>query len=397
MKVLTWFLAVVALAIGLVLAIRTNVGYVVLVYPPYRIDFSLNFLIVALLVAFSLFYGLVRVAVHAWRLPGYVRRFRRERRREKGRRLTLEAELAFAEGRWARAERLASQAMELGEAVLLNALLAARAAHAQRNFKARDDYLARAERASPGEATVRLMTQVELLLDAREVQAALPLLARLKALAPRNTGVLRLELKAQQLARNWDQVLATLAQLEKREAIEPVQAEQLRVHAHLENIRRKAHSLEALQGYWERMPADDRLDTKIATAAARAFLGLGATRQAREAIEASLERQWDSGLAALYGECADRDAIKQIERAEKWLPAHPRDPALLLTLGRLCARQELWGKARSYIEASLAVEPTREAHVALAQLLERMNQPDEACRHYRESLALESAGASAAP
>jgi HemY protein len=388
-KALTWFLAVVGLAVALVLAIKTNVGYVVLVYPPYRVDFSLNFLIIALIVCFSALYGLVRVAVHTWRLPGYVRRFRRERRREKGRRATLEAEMAFAEGRYLKAERLAAQALDSGESPLLNALLAARAAHEQRNFKARDDYLARAERASPHDATARLMTQAELLLDARDVQAALPLLKQLRESAPKHTGVLRLDLKAQQQAKNWDQVLATLAQLQKREAIEPLQAEQLRINAHIENLKRKAHVAEALKEYWEKMPAADRANTKIATMAARLFLGLGGTRQAREIIEQSLDKQWDSALVELYGQCADKDAVKQIERAEKWLPAHAKDPALLLALGRLCARQELWGKAQSYIEASLAVESTRDAHLALAQLLEKMNKADEACKHYRQSLAME--------
>ncbi len=389
MKALTWFLAVVGLAVALVLAIKTNVGYVVLVYPPYRVDFSLNFLIIALIVGFSALYGLVRVAVHTWRLPGYVRRFRRERRREKGRRATLEAEMAFAEGRYPKAERLAAQALDIGESPLLNALLAARAAHEQRNFKARDDYLARAERLSPHDATARLMTQVDLLLDARDVQQALPLLKQLRESAPKHTGVLRLDLKAQQQAKNWDQVLSTVAQLEKRDAIEPLQAEQLRINAHIENLKRKAHVAEALKEYWEKMPATDRANTKIATMAARLFLGLGGTRQAREIIEQSLDKQWDSALVELYGQCADKDVVKQIERAEKWLPAHAKDPALLLALGRLCARQELWGKAQSYIEASLALESTRDAHLALAQLLEKMNKADEACKHYRQSLAME--------
>jgi HemY protein len=387
-KALTWFLAVVGLAIALVLAIKTNVGYVVVVYPPYRIDFSLNFLILALIVGFVLLYAAVRVAVHTWRLPAYVRRFRRERQREKARRATLEAQLAFAEGQWAKAERLAVQAMEMGDALLLNALLAARAAHAQRNFQARDAYLARAAEVSPKEATARLMTQVELLLDARQAEAALPLIEALKALAPRHLGVLRLDLKAQQLMKNWDQVLVLVSHLEKRGAMEATQAQQLALHAHLENLKRKAHNPDALQSYWARMAPEFQQHPQIAATAARLFLALGGSRQAREIIEQSLEKQWDSALVALYAECADRDVIRQIEQAEKWLPAHPHDPALLLTLGRLCAAQELWGKARSYIEASLAVEPTREAHLALAELLERMNLPDEACRHYRESLKL---------
>jgi HemY protein len=61
---------------------------------------------------------------------------------------------------------------------------------------------------------------------------------------------------------------------------------------------------------------------------------------------------------------------------------------LLLTLGRLCAEQELWGKAQSYLDASVAVEPTWSAHLALAELHDGLGHADAARRHYRESLDL---------
>ena len=79
------------------------------------------------------------------------------------------------------------------------------------------------------------------------------------------------------------------------------------------------------------------------------------------------------------------EAARRIERAEKWLKTNPRDSMLLLTLGRLCAEQELWGKAQSYLEASLAMQPTRAAHIALAQLLERIGRVADANRHYKAS------------
>lgn len=392
MKYLTWTLLIFALAIGLVLAIQANVGYVLVIYPPYRIDFSLNFLIVLLIASFSAAYLVVRVTVHTLRLPGYVRTFKRSRREARGRLATQDALLAFAEGRYARAERLASDALELGEAAAANALLAARAAHEQRAFDRRDHYLQRAEKLAPHHEIARLMTQADLLIDERRVQDALPAIAKLKEVAGKHIGVLKLELRAQQLMRNWDQVLATVAQLEKRDGIEPPQAEQVRSNAHIENLKRKAHDAEGLKAYWESIPLKERTSNKLALIAARFFLALGGTKEAREIIEQSLEQRWDSNLAELYGHCHDRDGLKQIERAEKWLQAHPRDPHLLLALGRLCARRELWGKSQSYIEASLSVESTREGHLALAQLLEKMNKTDEACKHYRQSLALESAG-----
>ncbi|MHB1233540.1 MAG: heme biosynthesis HemY N-terminal domain-containing protein [Burkholderiales bacterium] len=390
MKALTWILVILALAVGLVLAIQSNVGYVLLVYPPYRIDFSLNFLIILVLTAFATAYTVIRLVIHTLRLPAYVRQFKEARRKEKGRRATEDALIAFAEGRFARAERFAQHALVLNDAPAVNALTAARAAQEQRAYHRRDEYLARAEKLAPHQAIARLMTQADLLIESRQPQDAMPVVQALKALSGKHVGVLRLELKAQQLAKNWDQVLLLLTQLEKREGIESVQAEQLRINAHIENLKHKAHDAGALQAYWSKLAAGEQANSKVALAAARYFLALGGTGQARAIIEESLAKHWDSALVELYGQCADKDGIKQIERAENWLQDHPRDPYLLLALGRLCTRQELWGKAQSYIEASLSVESTRAAHLALAQLLEKTNQTDEACKHYRQSLALES-------
>ena len=65
-----------------------------------------------------------------------------------------------------------------------------------------------------------------------------------------------------------------------------------------------------------------------------------------------------------------------------------RDPALLLALGKLCMRQGLWGKAQSYIEASLALEPTHDGHMTLAALMEQIGKPQEAVAHFRKSAQL---------
>ena len=389
MKLLIGVLAIMALALGLVLAIQSNVGYVQVIYPPYRLDFSLNFLIIILIASFAAVYIIIRLTLHTLRLPAYVRDFKEARRKDKGRRATEDALLAYAEGRYSRAEKLAQHALMLNEAPAVNALLAARAAQEQRAYQRRDDYLARAEKLAPDHPIARLMTKADLLIESRQAQDAMPVVQELKAIAGKHLGALRLELKAMQLSKNWDQVLQLVTQLEKREGIEPVQAEQLRINAHIGNLKHKAHDTSQLTEYWSKMPAPEKANSKVALTAARYFLALGSASQTRQIIEESLAKHWDSELIELYGQCADKDVVKQIERAEAWLKDHPRDPYLLLALGRLCTRQELWGKAQNYVEASLSVESTRAAHLTLAQLLEKMNKMDEACKHYRQSLALE--------
>ena len=115
---------------------------------------------------------------------------------------------------------------------------------------------------------------------------------------------------------------------------------------------------------------------------------LGSHDEARTIIEESLKTAWASELVALYGECLGTDVRRQIELAEGWLPEHPDDAVLLLTLGKLCARQALWGKAESYLEASLSLAPSYSAHLALAQLKERRNLHEAAAEHYRLGLEI---------
>jgi HemY protein len=54
----------------------------------------------------------------------------------------------------------------------------------------------------------------------------------------------------------------------------------------------------------------------------------------------------------------------------------------------LCREKQLWGKAQSYFEASLALADSRPAHIALAQLLDQLEQPELANKHYRAAALL---------
>ena len=92
----------------------------------------------------------------------------------------------------------------------------------------------------------------------------------------------------------------------------------------------------------------------------------------------------------LYASVEGKNADKQLKRAEAWLDAHPDDPDLLLTTGRLCLRSELWGKARSYLETVIAMRPTPEAYQELGRLLSRLGEGDAAAEAYRTGLGLVS-------
>jgi HemY protein len=385
MRALFWVLLLAAAAVGITLAARYNAGYVLLVLHPYRIEFSLNFLIALMLVGFAALYALLRMVAHAVRLPNQVRRFRERRRLERARASVFGALRAYFEGRYAQAEKAAAASIELAEYSGLAAVIAARSAHELRAFERRDSYLARSAYFAEADQTMRIVAQAELLLHARQYQEAL---AALERLPRKHTAALRLELKAQQQARNWDRYLELVNQLERAQAFDETQAAELRRHAIGENLARKARDAQELQAYWQRLGVRERQDVKIAAAAAHAFARLGLADEALGLIESGLQRDWDGDLVTLYGACHGSDARRQIERAETWLKTHPTDSALLLALGRVCARAQLWGKAKSYFEASLSLEKSFQAHIELARLHEKLGESVSARGHYEASLRL---------
>jgi HemY protein len=388
MKGLIWVLIIAALAAALSIAMRGNGGYALFVLHPWRAEISLNFLAVLVVVAFALAYFLVRAVWHTLRLPSQVRAFRRRRRAEAGHAATLGAVQALFEGRFVRAEKLASKAIELGAAPGLAGLLGARAAQRLRDFGRRDQWLERSRQGDGEWHVAQLMTQAELLLDERRFDEARSVLQELRAGGPKHTAALFLMLRAEQGMSNWEEVLRIAGTLEKHDAMPPEALDSVRVSAHIALLTRTPLDREGLVRQWESTPRADRLRPRIAATAARAFMRLGDCRKAHRIIEDALDRGWDGALALLYGECVDGDALDRLERAEKWLRDHPGEAELLLTLGRLCVQRELWGKAQSYLEASLATRPTQAAHIALAKLYEGIGRPAEAARHFRASADL---------
>jgi HemY protein len=383
-----WSLVLAAVAVGIALFARHSTGYVVIVSAPWRVELSLNLLVFLVFAGYFAFYFLTRLVSTLVAIPARVRAYRADRQRSRLRQSLNDALLAFFQGRYASAEKSAAAALTGDETKGVAAIIAARSAHELGRFSEREVFLDHAKGSEPAVDQARLTTLADLLVSQGRYEEALAVLKDLSARDSRNLRLLRLKLQAEQAVRNWDEVLSTVGSLLKLGGIGVAEAATARRAAHLGHLNRKAQDSAALASYWKQLPAEMRVDPAVAATAARYHLALGGNAEATAIIEQALEREWSPSLVALYGESAGADALPQIERAEKWLRQHARDPALLLALGKLCMRQALWGKAQSYIEASLALEPTHDGHMTLASLMEQIGKPQEAVAHFRRSAEL---------
>lgn len=385
MRALFWLLAVFASAVALAIVGRANEGYALFVYPPWRVELSLVLFVVLLAGTFVVLYLLARLVHHTLHLPLHVRAFRERRRIARSREALLGSAQAYFEGRYARAESEARRAFDGGDSRSLAALFAARAAHFLRAPDRRDAWLEKAAESGDSLHVARLVTQAELLLDERDFAGARKVLRDLHDSGPKHIATLRMLLRAELGARNWEEVLRLTGVLAKRDAISPALQDEYKSRALVELLGALSSDPAGLEARWRRLPSRDQVIPRVAAAAARTAATAGRASLARDILEKALAQDWIPALVDLYGETSSDDVRLRIERGEHWLLEHPGDARLLLALGRLCVRAELWGKAQNYIEASLSFEPNRESHLALARLFERLGRQGDAGAQYRKA------------
>jgi len=385
-KGLFWLLALFALAVGLSMAMRFNDAYVLIVLPPWRAEVSLNLALAVLFGGFVLLYGALRGIALTLSLPGRVRAYRETQRKAKAASVFQDAVRLLFEGRFGHALKKAAEAHSAGEAPGLAALIAARAAQRTRESGKQEAWLDRATQDDARTEVARLMLEAEMYLDARRFDDAVTVLSRLHQLAGRHIAALRLELRAQQGAGHWNEVLRIARQLEKRDALAFEAFREVTLRAHRENVAQHAGDLGLLLAYLREVP-EREMGARLVCEAADLLIAQGSHEAARRLIEDQLAREWDSELVIRFGR-TEGDVSGRIAKAEAWLTAHPRDASLLVVLGRLCILQQLWGKAQSYLDAALSIEDSCDTRLVLAGLAERLERQDEANRHYRAAAQL---------
>ncbi|HEY5623568.1 MAG TPA: heme biosynthesis HemY N-terminal domain-containing protein [Gammaproteobacteria bacterium] len=383
MRLGLWGITAVFLGAFLAHFILRDRGYVLINYSGYVIEMSVPALVVVLM----LLYIGVRALVAVWRAPRRLGEAIAESQvRRSGVKLTRGL-IHIAEGDWAKGERLLTQGLRGTDAPLINYLLAARAAQLQGSDERRDDWLRLAYEELPNAETAVLLTQAELRLEHGEYERALATLNRIQESHPNHPVALGLLAKTHRALEDWNRLIELLPSIGSAkldaEDLENLTAEALAVF----NARGDL-TFDQLEKLWGELPAKLRSAPRLIALRAVSLGSLGRGDLAAKEIRNALKRNWHEDLVIAFGKIETSDPAKQLKRAEQWLKAHPEDGALLLTAARLCMGVELWGKARSYLESSLAMQPRTDAYALYGRLLKQLGEDDSAALAFRSGLAL---------
>jgi len=382
-----WLFVLAGAGIGVVLS--QDSGYVLMSFGRYTVEMSLALLLLFAAGLFVTLYFGIRLVVRTVHLPADVHDWKKRRGSRLAQQAMTRGLLEMSEGNWRNAEKRLVRFADRSETPLLNYLAAARAAQLQGAHDRRDGYIRLAHETMPSADVAVSLTQAELQLADQQLEQALATLKHLRSVAPKHTYVLRLLRRLYEQLGDWEHLRELLPELRKRRVDDEAVLGLLETRTHRALLEQAflAGDLQRLGVAWADVPRSLRKDPQVLGDYTGYLQELGDHVKAEKLLRESLRDHWDAGLVETYGLLEMPEPGKQLAFLEKLLIDHPDDPVLLLTLGRLSLRAQLWGKARGYLEACINRQGPPQAFRELGQLLERMQEPDKAIEVYRRGLS----------
>ena len=414
MRAALWLLALFGVAVAIALFAGNNQGTVTVFWPPYRVDLSLNLVLLLLFAAFVFMHAALGALAALFDLPRQALRWRAQQKERALVASLLDAISHLVAGRFIRARKSAEAALaqekslaasgerlpNAGQVRTLAHLLAAESAQALQDRPARQQHLQQAlEQSAARDAQEThegaLLRAARWSLDDRDPQAAMAWLRELPQGVSRRTVALRMKLKAARLAGQTAEALETARLLAKHRAFSPAAAQSI-VRGLAVDLLNSAHDAAQLQRAWNSLEAPERAMAELAVHAAQRLTSLGGDAQlAREWLLPVWERQQTLGsvlqvklVAALEDglESLDGAWLARIESAQR---ADPRSATLQYLAGMACMKRQLWGKAQQLLtQAAMGLQDLklhRKAWRALARLAEERGDAEAAQLAYQRA------------
>lgn len=388
MRKLIAVLLILLLSVVAALWLHRLGGIVLISFGDWTVQTSVLIFAIIVVAALAILYALVVVLRGLLGMPGRFGDWRRQRREHRARAHLTKGLLRLAEGRSSDAEKLLLKDVERSEAPLLHYLAAAIAAQRHSSYERRDRYLALADKSSTKAGLAVGLIQAHLQIESQQWEQALATLSYLHEEAPNHPRVQALLLRTCEALEEWDRLELLLPSARRQQALPESELRRLEHELALQRLSRAATDDQGaeLEKVWARLSKGLRQDPDLLLVYLDGLIASGQSEQAERLLRTHLAKEYDQELVQRYGLLPISAPHKALAQVEKWLLNRPDDAALLQAAGRFALQANLWGRARSYLEAAIACKPEPATCYLLGALLEKSGETDAAREYYRRAL-----------
>ena len=390
------FLVVIAFLGGsLYWLIANNQGSVLISTHHYVVQFSLWTALVVMVVGIlvlRLLYGALRSTL----VPGLqIMAGRQRRRRDRWLKQNNQGLLALVEGRWDLAQKnLMKTADKLDTSSrVISYLAAANAATEKGDLDGGLEILRLAERSDVVNDLAIGLTRARIYLEQKRYPEALTQLHRLHTNNIHHVYILALLAQAYEATKEWDKLEKLLPDLQRHDVVDKQKMRDYLILVRTSQIQQLRQSYESnqeilnqLEQLWSRTTRPDRAVPEVLSQYVKTLVSIGESSAAESVLRKAISKNWQNQLVLQYGNLEGNNSVQQLLSAEKWLRDQPDNADLLLTLGRLCKRNQLWGKGRDYLEASLKLSSRPETCAELAMVMVNLGEEEQSQQFFKQGL-----------
>lgn len=399
--------SVLVIAAGAILLelMRADTGYVLIAIGSTTVEMSF-WVAVALLLTAMLTVALVTTFFkRLFRLFSRGLGFSAKRGRKVEQR-TASGLISFIEGNWRTAKKDLLKAARHAQNPLVHYLAAARCSYELGDREETQQLLHQAEKIAPQNELAVALSQARIQLLDKKYEQCLATLKRARILAPEHPTILDLLRQVYWHLRDWVSLQALLPELRKQKLYHPDEQALLEQNVYMALLSTAGKQAEKsdkqaaekiLSETWSSLPKAVRGEDPVIGLYSKLLVDAGLPDSAEKLLRQHLANHWNNELVTLYGLVAGAHPKEQLIVAEQWLRERPGDADLLLTLGRISLRNQLWGKAREYFESSLKLRPRAEAYAELARLLAYLGEHEKSTQLYQQGLLDTTHGLPALP
>ena len=392
MRSLLWLIVLFIIAVGVVLGAKFYSGDVYIVVEQTLVRINLQLFIGLVLLTVVLLYIFLRIVMGFVHLPGYWHHWRINHQRHQVEAALNHAGLAYFEGRYQFAAREAERVLrnkQGQDSRVLALLLAAHSADQMDDSSTRDRYLDEVANLPEKQQLSRYLLLAQSALSRHEDQQARNALEAAARINPNLTQLVKLQLRYDWEHQNAHGVLDSVDKLSHAGALSESEQINYRYWAYRQLLKNVKDPSE-LKSSLNLIPVDERESTLSADIVEK-YLQLGMYTQAVKWVKKYYPRTHDASLLPAFNQAnqylSSKEQQKNMVTVDKWLQQNPQDPDLLLLMGELSYQQQLWGKAKTYLEASLQASNNNVTRLLLAKVLEQSGQSEAAKQQRNEILA----------
>lgn len=376
-------------------AIDNDTGYVLFVFQQYSAEMSFWVFWVALLAIVITLWLVLKISRGSVNLVKKSTNFVLFGSKSAAQKRTELGLIQYLEGDWKNARKNLEKTAHNVQAPLINYLASARCASNIGDEQEANKLLLKAEEVADGDQLAVVLTQARIQFANHKFELCVASLERARQMAPKNILVLEMLQTVYVDLEDWESLERLMPELVRNKIGTAESRMKLSNRLYLALIElageqagrlQTKNAIAKLQEVWEDLPSVVKKRSPMVVAYVKQLKRFEADSIAANLLRKQLQKDWDDELVHLYGVVAGEDVDRQLVFAEDWLRQRPADANLMLAAARLSLRNQLWGKAREYLESSLRQKKSAEVCAELGRLLASLGEHERSTYFYQQGL-----------